>query len=69
MGWIELKEGEEYNVEIEDIGSEGDGIARIEGMVVFVPDVEIGDKVKIKLTRVLRTLAFGEVVEEGVEVE
>ncbi len=66
-----VEEGEEYNVEIEDIGTEGDGIAKVgdSNFVVFVPDTDIGDKVKIKITKALQTLAFGEVIEEDVYVE
>lgn len=46
------------------MGREGDGLARIENFVVFVPGTKIGDKVKIRITRVLRRMAFGEVVKE-----
>ncbi len=60
-----VEEGEKYNVEIEDIGKEGDGVAKIDNFVIFVPDTEVGDEVEIEITRVLRTLAFGEVVGEG----
>ena len=60
-----VEEGEKYEVEIEDIGKEGDGVAKVENFVVFVPDTEVGDQVEIEITRVLRTLAFGEVVGEA----
>ncbi|MFO7991422.1 MAG: TRAM domain-containing protein [Thermoplasmata archaeon] len=60
-----VKEGETYDVTIEDIGKEGDGVAKIENFVVFIPDTKVGDEVEIKITKVLRTLAFGEVVGEG----
>lgn len=58
-----VDEGENYVVAIEDIGKEGDGVAKVENFVVFVPETEVGDKVKIEVTKVLRTMAFGEVVE------
>ncbi len=64
-----VEEGETYKVKIEDIGKEGDGVAKVENFVVFVPDTEVGDEVEIEITRVLRTLAFGEVVDRDVEVE
>lgn len=60
-----VEEGEKYEVEIEDIGKEGDGVAKVENFVVFVPDTDVGDQVEIEITRVLRTLAFGEVVGEA----
>jgi len=59
----DINEGEEYEVEIEDLGKEGDGITKIEGKVVFVPDTEVGERVLIKITKNLKTLAFGEVID------
>jgi predicted RNA-binding protein with TRAM domain len=59
-----IKEGEEYEVKIEDTGKEDDGITRIEGFVVFVPDTAAGDKVKVKITSVRRRFAFAEKVSE-----
>jgi len=57
-----IQEGEEYEVKIEDVGKEGDGITRIEGFVVFVPDTKVGDEVKVRITSVRRRFAFGEKV-------
>ncbi len=51
--------GKEYDVEIQDIAREGDGIARIEGFVIFVPEAKVGDKVKIQIDRVMRRFAIG----------
>ncbi|AEG19077.1 MAG: TRAM domain-containing protein [Methanobacterium paludis] len=58
-----IQEGEEYDVKIEDVGKEGDGITRIEGFVVFVPDTKAGDEVKVRITSVRRRFAFAEKVE------
>jgi len=58
-----LNEGEEYDVKIEDLGRDGDGIARIEGFVVFVSGAKVGDEVKIRITTTRRNFAFAEVVE------
>ena len=57
-----VEEGETYDVTIEDIAREGDGIARVSGFVIFVPETQVGDEVTIKVTRVLRKFAFGELV-------
>jgi len=54
--------GETYDVTIEDVGREGDGITRIEGLVVFVPNTKKGDSVKIRVTKVSRRVGFAEVV-------
>lgn len=54
--------GKEYDVKIEDIAREGDGIARVEGFVIFVPDTSVGDQVKIKIDKVMRRFAIGQKV-------
>ena len=57
-----IKEGDEYDVKIEDVGKEGDGITRIEGFVVFVPDTKAGDEVRVKIVSVRRRFGFAEKV-------
>ncbi len=52
------------NVAIEGIAREGDGIARIEGFVIFVPGTKIGDHVTIKIERVLRRFAIAALAEK-----
>jgi predicted RNA-binding protein with TRAM domain len=51
--------GKEYDVKIEDIAREGDGIARIEGFVIFVAETQVGDQVKIQVDKVMRRFAIG----------
>jgi len=51
--------GAEYEARIEDTAREGDGIARIEGFVIFVPGTKVGDQVKIQIDRVMRRFAIG----------
>ncbi|UPV99536.1 TRAM domain-containing protein [Halorussus gelatinilyticus] len=60
--------GERYSVEIEDLGSEGDGVARIESFVVFVPGADLGERVDIRIEEVGGSHAVASVVEES-EVE
>lgn len=57
--------GEEYEVEITEVGSKGDGIARIKNFVVFVANGKKGEKAKIKITDVRDRFAIGEKVGEG----
>ncbi|NAS89508.1 deoxyribonuclease [ANME-1 cluster archaeon AG-394-G21] len=59
-----LNVGDTYDVTVEDVGREGDGIARVEGFVVFVPNTKKGDNVKIRISKVSRRVGFGEVVTE-----
>jgi len=59
-----VAEGETRNVEIEDIGEQGDGITRVErGYVVIVPDTEMGERVTVEIKDVQQNVAFAEVVE------
>ena len=59
-----VREGEVHKVSISAVGGKGDGIARIKGFVLFVPNVKKGDYVKIKITKVLKNNGFAEVVEK-----
>lgn len=61
---VPVEEGKVYEAKIEDIGREGDGLARIQNFVVFVPGTKVGDQVKVRITKVHRRMAFGEVVNE-----
>ncbi|OVE84058.1 TRAM domain-containing protein [Natronolimnobius baerhuensis] len=59
-----VAEGETRTVDIEDIGEQGDGVARVErGYVIIIPDTEKGERVTIELTDVTETVAFAEVIE------
>lgn len=57
-----IKVGDVAEVTIEAVGEKGDGLAKISGFVLFVPGVKQGDKVQVKVTRVLRSVGFAEVV-------
>ena len=62
-----VEPGEIRYVEIEDIGKQGDGIARVErGYVIIVPDAEIGERVKVEITEVKSNFAVGEIIDEDV---
>ncbi|AGK61959.1 putative RNA-binding protein, contains TRAM domain [Archaeoglobus sulfaticallidus PM70-1] len=55
--------GDIRTVTVEAIGEKGDGIARISGYVVFVPNVEVDQEVTVRITKVLNKYCFAEVVE------
>ena len=57
-----VEEGKEYEVTIDAQGAKGDGIAHIEGFVVFIAGARVGEKVKVKITALKRTFAIGEKV-------
>lgn len=52
------------DVEIEDIGDKGDGIARVgPGYVIIIPDTQLNERVAVEVTDVRENMAFAEVVE------
>lgn len=59
-----VKVGDELDVKIEAVGEKGDGVAKKDGFVLFVPGTKQGDEVRIKVTRVLQKVGFAEVVGE-----
>jgi len=58
-----VSEGDQLEVTIEDIGSEGDGIAKVEGFTVFVSGVEEGDEVEVRIDDVKPKYAFAQPVQ------
>ena len=57
-----LKTGGVYTGIVEGYSSEGLGIVRLDGAVVFVPGTVRGETVDLKITRVMKTAAAGELV-------
>lgn len=64
-----VKVGEEYDVEINEVGSKGDGIARVKNFVVFVSGAKQGEKTRIKIAEVRNRFAIGEKVREELSTE
>ncbi len=58
-----MKKNEIITLEITDITSEGNGVGRFDGMAVFVPETAIGDVIKAKIVKVLKSYCFGIVQE------
>ena len=56
-----LQKNKIYRAEIVDFTAEGNGVARIEGMAVFVPRAAVGDQADIKIVRVNKNMAFGRI--------
>lgn len=72
-GFAPVRVGEELEVTIEAVGEKGDGIAKVKGFVLFVPGTKAGEKVMVRVNKVLRKVGFAEVIgnakpkEEGSE--
>jgi 23S rRNA (uridine2552-2'-O)-methyltransferase len=59
-----VAEGDELDAVVDDVGSEGDGVVKIDGYTLFVPGTETGDEIRIRVTDVKPNFGFGEVIEE-----
>lgn len=53
--------GDVLEVTVEKEGSEGDGIAFVEGLAVFVPEAKPGDEVSIRIEHLEENYAVAEV--------
>lgn len=58
-----IKKNDEYIVEVVDNGYQGEGIAKIDGMTVFIDNVLKGEKVKIKILKVLKSQCYAKMIE------
>lgn len=57
-------EGDVLDVQIISIAEKGDGVAKKDGFVIFVPGVVTDDSVRVKVVKVLSKFAMAEVVYE-----
>ncbi len=57
---VPVRKGQEIDVVINDIGTRGDGIARIQNFLIFVPQVKVGERVKVKIVSVGKKFAIAE---------
>lgn len=55
--------GKEYDVEISEISRQGDGIARVQGFVIFVKGGRVGQKSKVRITNIGARFATAEIVQ------
>ena len=60
---MDIKKNDEYIVDIIDNGLKGEGIAKIDGFTIFIPNVLKGEKAKIKIVKVLSSHGFGKVID------
>jgi len=58
-----VETGKEYDVSITEISRKGDGIARVEGFVIFVKDGKARQNAKVRITQVGQRFASAELVE------
>ena len=57
---VPVRKGQEIDVVINDIGTRGDGIARIQNFLIFVPKAKVGENLRVKILNVGRKFAIAE---------
>jgi 23S rRNA (uridine2552-2'-O)-methyltransferase len=55
-----VRAGDEVTVDVVDEGSEGDGVAKVEGYTLFVPGATAGETVDVRVTEVKASYGFAE---------
>lgn len=63
LGTYMVKKNDEYIVTIEDMGSEGEGVGKIDGYTVFVKDALPGEEARIKITKAGKNFGYGRLME------
>lgn len=61
MTSAKLEEGKIYDLEITDLSRDGDGIARYGEYTIYVPGARKGEKVKVKIEKIKKNVAFGRI--------
>jgi predicted RNA-binding protein with TRAM domain len=60
-----VKVGEEIDVTVSEISRRGDGVARIQGFVIFIPTAKQGMQAKIRIKEIRPNFATAELIEGG----
>jgi len=53
--------GEELEVDVTELSPKNEGIAKVQGYVVYVPNAKPGEHVKIKITRIINKAADAQI--------
>src|SRR3954452_13601682 len=60
-----VESGKEYDVQVTEISRKGDGVARIQGFIVFVKGGRVGQRTRVKITHVGDRFATAETIGSG----
>ncbi|HAU85419.1 MAG TPA: 23S rRNA (uracil(1939)-C(5))-methyltransferase RlmD [Lachnospiraceae bacterium] len=58
----EINKNDEFELEIDDIGTEGEGIAHIDGYALFIKDAIPGDVVRVKVIKAKKNYGYGRLI-------
>ena len=64
-----VETGKEYDVQITETSRQGDGIAKVQGFVIFVKNAKVGQSTKVKITNVGPRFATAELAAPQEEAE
>lgn len=62
-----VETGKEYDVQVTEISRKGDGVARVQGFIIFVKGGRVGQKTRVKVTHVGDRFATAETIGVGDE--
>ena len=54
-----MKKNDIFETEITGMTADGSGVCRVDGMAVFVPMTAVGDRLRVRIVKVLKRYAFG----------
>lgn len=57
-----MQVGDILTVDITSVGMDGEGVARVDGVVLFVPGTLVGETVKAQVTQVKKSFCFAKVI-------
>jgi predicted RNA-binding protein with TRAM domain len=60
--WHGLKEGDEVELEIKEKARDGRGVARLRGCIIFVEGASVGEKVRVRISRLAARHVHAQVV-------
>lgn len=65
---IPVESGEQYTLEIEELGEEGDGVGYVSDFAILVPEADLGATVDVEIREVGSNFARADVVDEEFDV-
>jgi predicted RNA-binding protein with TRAM domain len=60
-----VESGKEYDVQVTEISRKGDGVARVQGFIVFVKGGRVGQKTRVRVMHVGDRFATAETIDGG----
>ena len=60
---MNIQKNEEFEIFIEDMSEDGEGIGKVEGYTLFVKDAVVGDRVRVRVTKTKKSYGYGRLME------